>query len=221
MKAVIFDIDNTLVDFLKLKESCIKPAVAAMVKKGLKVSEEEGVKLIYDLYKVYGMEYKLIFQEMLKKIGQFDHAILAAGILAYRQSRVVKPYPGVVRVLDELKKKGMKLAIVSDAPSLKAYLRLVSMEIDDYFDVIVTYDDTNLEKPAKLPFEKALKELGVAPQEVVMLGDRPEKDVVGAKKMGFVSVFALYGNEEVGKGESGADHEIEKIEDLLEVMESL
>lgn len=221
IKAVIFDIDNTLVDFLKLKESCIRPAVSAMVEKGLRVSEEEGVKLVYDLYKIYGMEYKLIFQEMLKKIGQYDHRILAAGILAYRKARVIKPYSGVKKTLTLLKKKGIKLAIVSDAPRLKAYLRLVAMGVDKHFDTIVTFDDTNLHKPERLPFEKAIKELRVKPQEVLMIGDRTDKDVKGAKEMGFVPVFALYGNDAVKRGKSGADYEIEKIEDLPEVIKKI
>ncbi|HII71539.1 TPA: HAD-IIIA family hydrolase [Candidatus Woesearchaeota archaeon] len=221
IKAVIFDIDNTLVDFLKLKKSCIQPAVAAMVKKGLKVSEEEGVRLVYKLYEKYGMEYKLIFQELLKEVGQSDYKILAAGILAYRKARVVKPYPGVVDVLKELRRKGVKLAIVSDAPNLKAYIRLVAMGIEDYFDVIVAYDDTKHHKPASLPFEKAVRELAVKPQEVIMIGDMPDKDVKGAKDMGFISVFALYGNETVDKGESGADYEIEKVNELLAVIDRI
>ncbi len=219
IRAVLFDIDNTLVDFMKLKESCIRPAIRAMIKKGLSIDEEEGVRMVYDIYKVYGMEYKLIFQKVLKRVGVSDYKILAAGILAYRKARVVRPYPGVKRTLRALHKRGIKLAIVSDAPKLKAYLRLSAMGIDDFFDVIVTFDDTNLRKPERLPFEKALKALKVRPEEALMVGDMPGRDIVGAKRLGMIPVFALYGNDKVRPGRSGAHFEIRKIDDLLKIIE--
>jgi HAD superfamily hydrolase (TIGR01509 family) len=121
-------------------------------------------------------------------------------------------------VLRKLKKRGLKLAIVSDAPSLKAWLRLTYMGIEDMFDVVVAFDDTKVAKPATLPFEKAVAELGVKRSEVLMIGDRPEKDIEGARQMGFVSCFARYGNPEIRKGRSGADHEAEKPEDILKII---
>lgn len=205
IKAIIFDIDNTLIDFLEMKERSLGPAVEAMRSKGLTLSKEDALRKIYEIYQRYGMEYKLIFQEFLKSVGQFEYRILAAGIVAYREHREVKPYPEMIDILKKLKQDGMKLAIVSDAPNLKAWLRLTYMGIEDMFDVVVAFDDTNMYKPAKLPFEKAVAELGVQRGEVLMIGDMPEKDVVGAKEMGFVSCFAKYGNRNVPAQSSGAD----------------
>jgi len=218
IKAVIFDIDNTLVDFLEMKKKSLGPAVDAMIAKGLKMKKEDALAKIYELYKKYGMEYKLIFQEFLKSVRQSDYKILAAGIIGYRSKREVKPYPGMLAVLKELHKRGLKLAIVSDAPNLKAWTRLSYMGIEDMFDVVVAFDDTNMAKPAKLPFEKAVAELGVKRNEVLMIGDMPDKDVVGAKSMGFISCFAKYGNKEIAKGKSGADYEAEKPEDILKIV---
>jgi putative hydrolase of the HAD superfamily len=221
IKAVIFDIDNTLVDFLEMKKKSLGPAVDAMIAKGLKMSREDALKKIYDLYKIYGMEYKLIFQEFLKSVQQFNYKILAAGIIGYRSKREVKPYPGMLAVLKRLKKKGLKLAIVSDAPNLKAWLRLTYMDIEEMFDVVVAFDDTKVAKPASLPFEKAVAELRVKREEVLMIGDRPEKDIAGAKQMGFVSCFARYGNNAIAKGKSGADYEAGKPEDILRIIEGI
>ncbi len=221
IKAVIFDIDNTLIDFLEMKKKSLGPAVEAMIGKGLRMSKEEALAKIYKLYKRYGMEYKLIFQEFLKSVGQFDYRILAAGIVSYRSKREVKPYPGMIAVLEGLKKRGIKLAIVSDAPNLKAWLRLTYMRMEDMFDVVVAFDDTNMAKPARLPFEKAVAELGFSRQEVLMIGDMPDKDVVGAKKMGFISCFAKYGNLNVAQGGSGADYEAARPEDILKIVDEL
>ena len=221
IKAVIFDIDNTIVDFLEMKKKSLGPAVEAMIAKGLKLSKEEALSKIYELYEKYGMEYKLIFQELLKTVGQFDYKMLAAGIIAYREHREVKPYSGMVDVLDSLRKKGLKLAIVSDAPSLKAWLRLTYMNIEELFDVVVAFDDTKITKPATLPFEKVIAELGVERNEVLMIGDKPERDVLGAKQMGFHSCFAKYGNPHVKEGGSGADYEAEKPEDILRIVDNI
>jgi putative hydrolase of the HAD superfamily len=221
IKAVIFDIDNTIIDFLEMKKKSLGPAVEAMISKGLKLSKEDALAKIYDFYEQYGMEYKLIFQELLRSVGQFDYKMLAAGIIAYREHREVKPYAGMVDVLKSLRTKGLKLAIVSDAPSLKAWTRLTYMGLEEYFDVVVTFDDTKLAKPAKLPFEKAVAELGVERSEVLMIGDRPEKDVLGAKQMGFFSCFARYGNPNVEKGASGADYDAEKPEDIIQIVDDL
>lgn len=221
IRAIIFDIDNTLVDFMEMKEKSLGPAVEAMIKKGLNLSKEESLKRIYEIYSKYGMEYKLIFQEFLKQAGQYDYRILAAGIIAYRDRREVKPYENMPGILSDLKKQGYKLAIVSDAPSLKAWLRLTYMGIEDMFDVVVAFDDTKLEKPAKLPFEKALAELGVHRDEVLMIGDMPHKDMEGARRMGFVSCFAAYGNSNVKPEDAGADYVARRPEDILDIVEGI
>jgi len=51
-----------------------------------------------------------------------------------------------------------------------------------------------------------------------MIGDWAERDVVGAKKVGIMTVFARYGNE-FGTKESGADHDINDILELLDIVE--
>jgi len=218
IKAVIFDIDNTLVDFMLIKKNCLEPAVDAMISKGLKLGKDDAMKRIYELYKLHGMEYKLLFQDLLNTIGQFDYRILAAGIVAYRQHRKIKPYEGVKKVLKALKSKGIKLAIVSDAPNLKAWIRITYMKIEDNFDVVVAFDDTRMTKPAKQTFMKALEKLNVKNDECLMIGDNLDRDIEGAKMMGFHSCFARYGNPGVDKGKSGAEFEVDKPEELLKIV---
>jgi putative hydrolase of the HAD superfamily len=221
IKAVIFDIDNTLVDFMLIKKNCLEPAVDAMIQKGLKLGKKEAIDRIYKLYNIHGMEYKLIFQDLLNSINQFDYRILAAGIVAYRQHRKIRPYTGITKVLKAIRKKGIKLAIVSDAPNLKAWIRITYMRIEENFDVIVAFDDTRMTKPAKQTFGKALEKLGVRNDECLMVGDNLDRDIEGARMMGLRSCFARYGNPGVEKGKSGAEHEAEKPEDILRVIKEI
>ena len=218
IKAVIFDLDNTLIDFLKLKRMCCEKAISAMVASGLEISKQKSMKILYSLYSKYGIENPTIFQKFLEQTtGKVDYQKLARAINAYRRARigVLTPYPGVKNTLTILKKRGLKLAIVSDAPKLNAWLRLTGMELDDFFDVVVAFEDTGREKPSRLPFRAALRQLNVKPSECLMVGDRPDRDMKGAKGLGIKTCLARYGQGVKGKG----DFEIDKFGDLLQIIE--
>ena len=220
IKSVIFDLDNTLIDFMTMKKLSCDAAISAMIGAGLNANKEKAMKELFSLYDKFGLEEKTIFQKFLKKVAKgINYEILASGIVAYRRVRTgfLEPYPHVSEVLFELKKRGIKLAIVSDAPRLKAWIRLVSMKINHLFDVVITFDDTKEFKPSTVPFKLAFKKLKVKPSECLMVGDRPERDIKGAKKLGMLTCFAKYGNPKA-KG-SDADYEINDIKELLEIVE--
>lgn len=220
IKAVLFDLDNTLIDFMRMKKMSIEESVDAMIDSGLNIKKDDAIILIYKLYEKKGIEDKNIFQKFLKKVtGRIDYKILANGIVAYRRVRssFLAPYPRVRNTLLKLKSKGLKTAVVTDAPKLKAWIRLCSMKLDDIFDVVIAYEDTKKHKPSKLPFKKALEELKVMPEECLMVGDWPERDIKGAKKLGMKTCFAKYGAfKQYGK--VNADYIIENIEELLRII---
>lgn len=220
IKAVIFDLDNTLIDFMTMKRLSCDAAVTAMIGAGLNTNKEKAMEDLFKLYDKYGLEKKTIFQKFLRKTAKkIDYEILASGIVAYRRVRAgfLEPYPHVGEVLFELKRRGIKLAIVSDAPKLKAWIRLVSMKINHLFDVVVAFEDTKEFKPSSVPFKLAFRKLKVKANECLMVGDRPERDIKGAKRLGMATCFAIYGNP--GAKSSDADYEINDIKELLEIVE--
>ncbi len=70
-----------------------------------------------------GIESDGAFSEFLKSVGQFDHKILASGINTYLETKstFLKPYPNVKSVLGKLKRKGVFLSIVTDAPKTRLF----------------------------------------------------------------------------------------------------
>jgi len=220
IKAILFDIDNTLIDFFRMKKKSCEAAVDAMISAGLKMNKEDAIKEIYDIYDKKGMEYRDVFEKIIKKSnGKLDYRILAFGVLAYRKVKenYLMPYEGVISVLKTLKKK-YKLGIVSDAPSMKAWMRLIAMKIDSFFDVVVTKGDVKKQKNYPTPFNSALKQLKMKSEEVLMVGDRIERDINTPKKLGIKTCFARYGVENPpDRGKSGADWEIDDIRDLVKV----
>ncbi len=199
----MFDLDNTLVDFMGMKRVCCGAAVDAMISAGLKMERTKALDVLFKLYKKYGLEYNHIFEDFVKHLkGNVDYKLVVEGIIAYRkqQAAYMKPFPEVVPTLIRLREKGMKLAIVSDAPALKAWMRLAETGLIDFFDTVVTFDDTGERKPSKKPFLMALRKLGVRAEEALFVGDWPERDMGGAHSVGMKTAFAVYGSEHKNKG---------------------
>ena len=219
IKAILFDLDNTLIDFMRMKRMSCEAAIDAMIDAGLNVDKRMAMKLLFELYDKYGLEDHTIFQKFLiATIGKVDHRILAYGVVAYRKLKAsfLEPYPHTQYVLLKLKSKGMKLGIVTDAPRLKAWLRLAAMKLADFFDIVVTFEDTRRLKPHSSPFKAALKQLHLNPEECLMVGDMPHRDIIGARKVGMKTCFASYGNRKIKK--TNVDFTIKDIRELLKIV---
>jgi HAD superfamily hydrolase (TIGR02253 family) len=223
IKAVVFDVDNTLVDFRKWKNAAVDAAIVAMIDAGLDLTAEQARKKIFDIYDRKGIEYQEVFDDFLHEIlGYVDYRVLAAGIVAYRRARegTLVSYPHVSLALLRLFRMHLKLAVVSDAPRMQVWMRLVQLGVETFFDAVVTFDDTGVRKPAPEPFRKALEMLKVRPEEAVMVGDWADRDIVGAKTLGMHTVFARYGDD-FGTKKSGADFEINDVLELIPIVEKL
>jgi len=226
IKAVLFDLDNTLIDFLRMKKMSCEAAISAMIDAGLPMSKQKATDILWNMYDRYGIEYGKIFQQFLMQtMGKIDWKILASGIIAYRgvKAGFMEPYPHVIPTLIKLKQQGYKLAVVSDAPRMKAWLRLASMKITDFFDVVVTSDDASGKlKPDPLPYKIALKKLKLRPDEVIFVGDNPNRDIKGAKRLGIVTVLAKYGKWSKPTDTSlRPDYEIDDVSELLKILRGM
>lgn len=220
IKAIIFDLDNTLVDFMLLKKAAVDAAIVAMLDAGMNLSFEEAKELINKIYEAEGIEYQQVFDHMLKEVlGKIDYKIISAGIVSYRKAReaALKPYPRVFPTLIELIKMGLKLAVVSDAPSKEAWLRLSYLNFQHLFDVVITYDETRERKPSPIPFNMALEQLNLSADECLMIGDWAERDMVGAKAVGMKTVFARYGDT-FNTINPESDYDINSVSEIVDIV---
>ena len=223
IKGVIFDLDNTLLDFMKMKEVAVKSAIKGMIEAGLEIDEIESYKDIVSIYEEFGWENQKVFDVFLNKsIGYVDNKFLAAGIVAYRRAREANllAYPNVNRTLVSLTKLGIKLAVVSDAPSREAWMRIYYLNLYHFFDAVITFDDSGERKPSSKPFEMALNKLQLKAEDSLMIGDWPERDVVGAKQIGMRTAFAVYGDT-FGTKNSGADWDIQDVSEIITIIKKI
>lgn len=228
--AVIFDLDNTLTDFMKAKEESIAAAVDAMIDAGLRLGRREAIDAIFAIYRDKGIEHQRVFNFFLEQaMGRTDDRVLAAAVIAYRRARDASlvTYPHAKLVLNRLAKDGYKLAVVSDAPRFEAWLRLTALGLQHTFDLVLTFDDTGHRKPAPEPFRMALEQLGVEPARAVVIGDWMERDILGGRNAGLHTVYARYGDQYSKYADKVAgpgpepDYVVDDLLQLLDVLAAL
>ena len=220
IKSVIFDLDNTLIDFMKMKRMSCEAGISAMIDAGLEMDKNDAYAKLFELYQVHGIENPKIFQIFLKKYtGSVDFRILSSAIASYRkvQYGFLEPYPKVRQTLIQLTGRGIVLGVVSDAPKLKAWLRLSEMGLADFFKIVITLGDSKRLKPHKRPFTMALKKLSIKPGEVLFVGDNPSRDIEGAKAMGMKAALARYG-QVFPEGKIKPDYYLDDIVKVLEIV---
>ena len=89
------------------------------------------------------------------------------------------------------------------------------------FDKVLTYDDTKVYKPSKIPFERILKYFDINPNEAIMVGDWPERDLEGAKSVGMKTAFASYGNSADKGIFDKADIVLDDISEIIEYVKKI
>jgi len=219
IKAVVFDLDNTLLDFNGMKEAAVLAAAEAMLDAGLPGTKDEIIAGIRAVYEQRGIEAQDVLDRFLQeRQGRIDPRVLAAGIVAYRRAKAgsMNLFPGVRYTIVELLRRGTGLGVLSDAPALQAWTRLAELGLHHYFDAVVTLDDTGKRKPDPEPFRLILGKLGVEAPEAIMVGDWAERDMAGARGVGMRTAFARYGSRQ--ERPEGVDYVLEESSDLLGVV---
>ncbi|MCK4511045.1 HAD-IA family hydrolase, partial [bacterium] len=164
-----------------------------------------------------------VFDRFLEEeFGEIDPMIHTAAIIGYRRGReyTLTLYPHVKKTLLALAKRGLKLAVLSDAPRYQAWSRLCYLQLPHFFDHVITFEDTAVRKPDPAPFLRAIELLDMHPDEVIMVGDWPERDMVGGSGVGIKTVYARYGDTS-GAATSGANYEIDDISQLVGIVDQL
>jgi putative hydrolase of the HAD superfamily len=130
----------------------------------------------------------------------------------------VQPREGVAETLAALRRRGLHLGIVSNIDDDQFHPLWERMGLGPYFDAVTTSEEARSCKPHPGIYRHALgKAGGVAPEEVVFVGDSVDYDVVGAKALGMTTVLIIDVPNQVEGGED-PDYVIERIPELLQIV---
>ncbi|AKB84669.1 Hydrolase, HAD superfamily [Methanococcoides methylutens MM1] len=214
IKAVLFDMDNTLFDFLEAKLTACKRMV-----EHLGGGDPEDM-LGYFLRGTPGFEDLENIRDYLldnELYSQEDYEVCCRIYETIKLEALVL-YPGVKQTLEILKEQRISLALVTDAHSNNAMKRLERMQIKEYFDIIVTNDMTGAKKPDHKVFYFALDLLDICPQQALFVGDSPGRDIEPARIIGMVTAYAAYGDRRHYSDNVEADIVLSGITEVLDIV---
>ena len=187
LKAVIFDIDGTLIDSVDLHARAWQEALAHFGKR----VEYERVR--YQIGKG-GDQLMPVFlsEEELARFGEELEKYRGELFKREYMSRI-EGFPAVRELFERIDREGLRIALASSAKAdeLKTYKRIA--RIEDLVEEETSSDDAEKSKPHPDIFEAALERLGdVKPAEAIVVGDTPY-DAEAAGKAGLKTVGVLCG----------------------------
>jgi HAD superfamily hydrolase (TIGR01509 family) len=114
-----------------------------------------------------------------------------------------------------------QIGLVSDtetSPELSVRKALNKLGIEAYFSAIVTSTNIGVSKPHAKIFLEALKRLNVGPQEAVMVGNDPSRDILGAKQLGISTILYRTSRYYYKGAEENADYFIDSLDELFDII---
>jgi len=218
IRAIFFDIDDTLFPTTKFAELARRNAINAMIEAGLNADPGRAYKRLLAVIQKYGSNSPHHFDALLKELGVGRNPkFTAAGVAAYHNTKsTILPFPEVPRTLLKLREGGYELYVASEGNSVKQWDKLIRLGLHNIFHDVFVSEDVGETKSKKF-FEKILARLHLDPKSTVMVGDRTEKDILPARQVGMLTVRIT---PECG-GKGCADFEIKKMDELLGVLEKI
>jgi HAD superfamily hydrolase (TIGR01509 family) len=149
--------------------------------------DRDGVVALYDLG-----DPRMMLGSMLDREGTEQDADLYHEVLRGMTDEV-RVHDGISDVLDELRRRGVPLAVFTGNSHQAAAILLEGTGLRDYFDVVVGGNEVARPKPAPDGVLRAAEDLGLVPERCLYVGDSP-LDVGAAEAAGAVPVHAGWGH---------------------------
>jgi len=198
IRAIFFDAGNTLIfpNYGKIRKN--------LARLGIRIEEEEFMMAEYrakerlaQTLKTVGEQahpqplvlyFEIIFQEMdLKEeeLALIRELIASRGTIAQLFNNIT---PNTYTTLEELRRRGYTLGIVSNADGNLAKA-LDKLGLKTYFSFIIDSKEVNCEKPDPRIFQLALNQARVKPSQAAHVGDIYPVDVIGARRAGILPIL--------------------------------
>lgn len=216
VRLVVFDCDGTLVDSAAVIVACVQGAFAA---EGLTPPPDQAVR------RIVGLSLNLAMLRLLPEpdvaLAERLGELYKAGFADHRRrpDHDEPLFPGAREVLDALKARGVPMGVATGKAMRGLRFVLERHDLGPYFATLQTAD-LHPSKPHPAMLEAAMREVGAAPAETLLIGDTTF-DVLMAKAAGAVPVGVTWGNHpERELREAGAAHMLGDFGELLDLVEA-
>ncbi|QDP42125.1 HAD family hydrolase [Radiobacillus deserti] len=211
IKAILFDLDGTLLD----RDASVQKFIDAQFDRyqlGLyPLSKRKFTQRFLELEergyvwkdKVY---QQIVAESNLSKVTWEE--LLKDYVKQFHRSCV--PFPNLHQTLEKLTHQGLKLGMITNGKDPFQWNNIRFLKIETYFDTILISEREKIKKPNPLIFQRALNQMEVQPSEAYYVGDHPKNDIDGARNVGMKTIWMKTANVEVPKADL-------VIEDLIEI----
>lgn len=229
IKAVIFDLDDTLCNASEVLDKTLRKVFEENLAHYPDKTVEEMVALNKQAFKDVFLDPSIpvpsasiliwfrIFELMGKKPPVRAIMRIVEGYWE-ENTRQLKTTPGTFELLDYLEKSRIKIGVLTNGAFMGQAKKLSILGLDDKIDCFVASDMCLCDKPDPKAFLYILEKMNILPHEAIMVGDRMDNDVLGAKKLGMKGVLVksrFAHQEEICQ----ADLEVEDLSDIINFIE--
>lgn len=208
VKDCVFDLYGTLVDIRTDEEAPAlwKAMAAYYAQRGAQytpkalqkayrdlVGEKEAGLAASDTHEAHPeIQIEDVFGALFERAGvavSREEAV-AAGLHFRKQSTAyIRLYPGAKELLHALRQAGKGVYLLSNAQAIFTRWEMDALELTDYFDAIFLSSDYGCKKPHPRFFRALMEAHHIAPETAVMIGNDGRCDILGARQMGFKTVY--------------------------------
>ena len=218
IKAVFFDLDGTLLDRNASLVKFIDGQYERYLEELNLIDKQHFMNRFIEL-DCRGYVWKdRVYYQLLEEMNVTSLTwgeLLEDYLLNFNHSCV--PFRNVRKVLETLKRSGMKLGLISNGKKHFQRDNLIALGIVEYFDTLLISEEIGLRKPDPRIFQKGRDHLSVAAEESIFVGDHPENDVKAARAAGMLGVW----KRDEYWADAEADFIIDELEELLNIIKRL
>ncbi len=188
IEGLVFDLDDTLSDEREYVRSGFDHVARAVA-----TSDAEAARLAEWLWAAFESGVRGdTFDRLLAAFPDLGARLTTGDLVtAYRNhSPAIDLAPGVEELLDSLRARGLRLAVLTDGPSASQSAKAAALHLDRWFDPIVLTDTLGpgLAKPSPAGFELISQRWGVPGRHLAYVADNPGKDFVAPRQLGWATV---------------------------------
>ena len=221
VKAIIFDLDDTLFDCCgMLVEAARRRAARAMVQAGLPCTEEEAYRKQIELAEQHGPRFDVF--DAMAEMHDMPHSLAEAALAAYNSEEVgdIQPFADVPETLAELRSQGYRLLLFTTGVTARQQKKVEALGIAPHFDEILI-NDAEMGDHRDDCFQDLLARHHLRPDEAMCVGDRIQSEIKTANSLGLITVQMLHGRfkDLVAKTDlEEPDYKISRISELHHIL---
>ncbi|MHC4514119.1 MAG: HAD-IA family hydrolase [Planctomycetota bacterium] len=230
LKAIFFDIDDTLFSTSQFADSARRAAIDAMCAAGLRADHETCMRELQEVLEEFTSNYQSHFDKIIQRLpdeasaGLNRAVLVAAGVVAYHETkwRDFRVYDDAWEVLSWLASTDLIRGIISAGISVKQAEKLIRLNIRDFLTPHAIYftEQIGISKPNPKLYQRVLEDQALEPGAVMYVGDSPVHDIDPANEVGMITVRSQRGGRWAEhEGRTRPCHEVSDFHQLRSLLE--